>query len=324
MVPSPINQGPGWAAGSVKGWKLSLTLLPQGLNPINTPGSPQPHRDQRFFNSLDKLLRFEASWHPSCGAGLNWEEWDGGVGQSFCFLGCLNPHRKSAGSGPVLKTQAQFGLCLRERCLHPAGGQRLSVEPNGAGEGQPGARGENRAGDASSQRGAALSCKGSGAGCLMTSHQLARGAEVFPSRLSRAKINKTRRETALAPRRSREIGRGTTERPPQPGVSVGSSWERGSLLEILLQGSKKGFFWGRAPSVEKRVPQLPLVRNGVKNQEQELGWVPKGSGKGRKFAVVALLSRGLNLINTPGTPQPHRELIPSLKRLIPSLIKEIP
>lgn len=41
----------------------------------------------------------------------------------------LNPHRKSAGSGPVLKTQTQFGLCLRERCLHPAGGQRLSVEP---------------------------------------------------------------------------------------------------------------------------------------------------------------------------------------------------
>lgn len=142
--------------------------------------------------------------------------------------------------------------------MPPPRGRAALVRGTGAGEGQPGARGENRAGDVSSQRGAALSCKRSGTGCLMTSHQLARGAEVFPSRLSRAKINKTRRETALAPRRSREIGRGTTERPPQPGVSVGSSWERGSLLEILLQGSEKGFFGADPPLWKSHLCEMGL------------------------------------------------------------------
>lgn len=193
---------------------------------------------------------------------------------AFVFWGVFEPPPKICWVCAGFKDSNAVWVVFEGKMPSPRGRAAL-VRGTGAGEGQPGARGENRAGGAPSQRGAALSCKGSGAGCLMTSHQLARGAEVFPSRLSRAKINKTRRETALAPRCSREIGRGTTERPPQPGVSVGSSWERGSLLEILLQGSEKGFFWGRAPSVEKRVPQLPLVRNGVKNQEQELGWVPR-------------------------------------------------
>lgn len=55
------------------------------------------------------------------------------------------------------------------------------MQQNGAVEGQAGTRGKNRAGDASSKCEAALSWKGSGAGCLITSHHLARGAEVFPS-----------------------------------------------------------------------------------------------------------------------------------------------
>lgn len=80
-----------------------------------------------------------------------------------------------------LERETKIVLRLRGRRLQAGGGECLCVEQDGAVQGQPGTRGKNRAGDASSKGEAAPSWKGSGAGGLITSHHLARGAEVFPS-----------------------------------------------------------------------------------------------------------------------------------------------